>query len=153
MLTYSQINLLATLRVLVQDDEAALYQLSCLEETIEADAKRLESLAGDAASSQLLCDELVAESNDLTKQLKAAEELLTDYRNRLITQSEDIANLKEKNRKQNEKHKAAIAQLKGVKKDLGVKDPTRGEPVKKPAKKRGRPIGSTNKPPVEGDSK
>lgn len=144
--TYAQTNLLATLRVLLNGNEPALFQLELLQETMEKDINKIGELAGEAAGFQLLCDELVAESNELQKQLEHAEALLADYRGRLVEQSETITDLKTKMKKEKEKHNAAMAQMRGLKKDLGVKDPTRGEPAKKPAKKRGRPVGSKNTP-------
>lgn len=148
--TRKQINLLATLKVLLSDNEPALFQLELLEETMQEDINRVSKLAGESSSFQLLCDELVAESNDLRDQLKASDELVIDYRGRLVDQSEDIADLKAKLKKQNDQHKAAMAQVKGLKKDLGTKDPTRSQPKKRP----GRPKGSTNRPkPEEGGAK
>lgn len=150
-LTNTQINLLATLQVLLQGNEPALFQLDLLKETIEKDATRLEELAWEAASTNLLCDELITESTQLTTKLEVADALVIDYRARMVDQSETITDLKTKLDKQREQHKVAMAQVRGVKKDLGVKDPTRSEPKTRPAKKRGRPVGSTNKP--EGESK
>lgn len=126
-MTTTQTHLMTTVRALVASSEHILFQLDLLEQTINQDEDRVNTLEEQVMELTGDIDTSRSRASSFQLNFEIEEKWRMELQSRNVEQAAEITTLAKKLETSSKRHRAIVAQLKGVEADTGPK--RRGRPA------------------------